>query len=321
MPCQSLALPAMTLQSTALGSISCTDYCHPSVIHRRTKHKPQPEEVCQTDPRFCPSPVPSDVYKVIRSQEDTDLAGSRPHTKNTSFLGSSPDTPPGDYDNLGGRDTESGFVTLASTESCSMNYELNDLSLGRRGNREPYETSLRRQGSRDSYDASLGRYGNRESYDRSLVRRAGRSELYGAGSYGDREMYEGSMGGRSEFYDGGLGPGGLGLGDVGSGGLGDMGPGGLGPGGLGPGSLGSGSMVHGALGPGGLGLGALALKSDLYQSYLINGRDDMYQTSLCRYGSNRKSYDTSVSYYGNEPSLSGGKRYFREAEWVDGDSY
>ncbi|XP_062309043.1 layilin [Osmerus eperlanus] len=308
-------------------------FCCKLLACRRTKHKPQPE-VSQTDPGFCPSPVPSDVYKVIRSQEDADLSGSRPHTKNTSFLGSSPDTPPGDYDNLGGRDTESGFVTLASTESCFMNYELNDLSLGRRGNREPYQTSLRRQGSRDSYDASLSRYGNRESYDKSLVRRAGRSELYGAGSYGDREMYEGSMGGRSEFYDGGLGAGGLGLGEVGSGvlghgglghgglGHGDMGPGSLGPGGgLGPDSLGNGSMVHGALGPGGLGPGALALKSDLYQTYLINGRDDVYQTSLCRYGSNRKSYDTSVSYYGNEPNLSGGKRYFREAEWVDSDSY
>ncbi|XP_034156322.2 layilin isoform X2 [Pangasianodon hypophthalmus] len=64
----------------------------------------------------CSSPSP-DVYNVIRRQHETDLSDTRPHTKNTSFLGSSPDTPTDEYDNLGGHDTESGFVTLASTES------------------------------------------------------------------------------------------------------------------------------------------------------------------------------------------------------------
>ncbi|XP_060768262.1 layilin [Neoarius graeffei] len=69
------------------------------------------------------SPSP-DVYKVIRRQHETDLSDTRPHTKNTSFLGSSPDTPTEEYDNLGGHDTESGFVTLASTESGFMTNDI-----------------------------------------------------------------------------------------------------------------------------------------------------------------------------------------------------
>ncbi|XP_076867171.1 layilin isoform X2 [Brachyhypopomus gauderio] len=88
-----------------------------------TKRKKARAEASATEPGYwassehCPSPSP-DVYNVIRRQHDADLAGTRPDIKNTSFLGSSPDTPTGDYDNLAGRgDTESGFVTLASTES------------------------------------------------------------------------------------------------------------------------------------------------------------------------------------------------------------
>lgn len=78
----------------------------------------------------CNSPSP-DVYNVIRRQHESDLAGTRPDIKNTSFLGSSPDTPPGDYDNLAGRDTESGFVTLASTESGFVTNDLYDTLQGR----------------------------------------------------------------------------------------------------------------------------------------------------------------------------------------------
>ncbi|XP_036381296.1 layilin [Megalops cyprinoides] len=86
------------------------------------QRKKEQTETCPKEPGYwvsgqrCNSPSP-DVYNVIRKQQEADLAGTRPDIKNTSFLGSSPDTPPGDYDNLAGRDTESGFVTLASTES------------------------------------------------------------------------------------------------------------------------------------------------------------------------------------------------------------
>ncbi|XP_066517688.1 layilin [Hoplias malabaricus] len=85
----------------------------------------------------CNSPSP-DVYNVIRRQHDADLAGTRPDIKNTSFLGSSPDTPPGDYDNLGGRDTESGFVTLASTESGFVTNEIYETSYPGRGSLRHY---------------------------------------------------------------------------------------------------------------------------------------------------------------------------------------
>lgn len=91
----------------------------------------EPTETCPKEPGYwvpadrCNSPSP-DVYNVISKQHESDLTGTRPDIKNTSFLGSSPDTPPGDYDNLAGRDTESGFVTLASTESGFVTNDLYD---------------------------------------------------------------------------------------------------------------------------------------------------------------------------------------------------
>uniref|UniRef100_A0A3Q3XL90 C-type lectin domain-containing protein n=1 Tax=Mola mola TaxID=94237 RepID=A0A3Q3XL90_MOLML len=86
-------------------------------VYRRKKQ--QKSEVFQTDPGLSSGATPADVYNVIHSQRDDDLVSARPRIKNTSFLCSSPDTPTGDYDNLAGRDTESGFVTLASAESST----------------------------------------------------------------------------------------------------------------------------------------------------------------------------------------------------------
>uniref|UniRef100_G3QBN0 Layilin n=1 Tax=Gasterosteus aculeatus TaxID=69293 RepID=G3QBN0_GASAC len=114
-------IPLILLLLTAIG------VCCFKLLARRSR-KQQKSEVCQTEPGLCPDAAPDDVYKVIHSQKDDDLLSARPQTKNTSFLCSSPDTPTGDYDNLGGRDTESGFVTLASTESGFLNFDLNDLS-------------------------------------------------------------------------------------------------------------------------------------------------------------------------------------------------
>lgn len=143
-----------------------------SVSHSRKKeHKP---EASPPEPDPSRAATPTDIYNVIRSQNDDDLVSARPHTKNTSFLCSSPDTPTGDYDNLGGRDTESGFVTLASTESCFLNFDLNDFTLGRRGTFQ--DTSLGRSGKREVNDGGLG-YG---LYDRSLGRRTTKSEHYGS---------------------------------------------------------------------------------------------------------------------------------------------
>ncbi|XP_072549831.1 layilin [Salminus brasiliensis] len=102
----------------------------------RTETPPKEPGYWQSGDR-CPSPSP-DVYNVIRRQHDADLAGTRPDIKNTSFLGSSPDTPPGDYDNLGGRDTESGFVTLASTESGFVTNDIYETTCHGRGSLKYY---------------------------------------------------------------------------------------------------------------------------------------------------------------------------------------
>ncbi|CAN9501318.1 unnamed protein product [Ophioblennius macclurei] len=186
--------------------LTVTGVCCFKMLGKR-RRKEQKSEVCQTDPGPCPSPAPTDVYNVIRSQKDDDLVSARPNTKNTSFLCSSPDTPTGDYDNLGGRDTESGFVTLASTESCFLNYDLNDLSLGRRGTRDFYNASLGRPAKRELNDGSLGRAGQREYYERSLGRRTTKSEHYGPGVYVDHGLYDSGVRAGSDIYDPKLRPG------------------------------------------------------------------------------------------------------------------
>ncbi|XP_019728938.1 layilin isoform X2 [Hippocampus comes] len=172
--------------------------CFKMIIARRTNEKKS--EVPGTEPGARPSPSPTDVYNVIRSQKDDDLVSGRPHTKNTSFLCSSPDTPTGDYDNLGGRDTESGFVTLASTESCFLNFDLNDLSLGRRGTRDLHNSSLGRPAKRDVTDGTLARPG--QFYDRSLGRRTAKSEHFGSGgAYGDHELFDDIMAAKRDLYE------------------------------------------------------------------------------------------------------------------------
>ncbi|KAL7834483.1 hypothetical protein SRHO_G00287300 [Serrasalmus rhombeus] len=108
-----------------------------------TRRKKERTETPPKEPGYwpsgdrCNSPSP-DVYKVIQRQHDADLKGTRPDIKNTSFLGSSPDTPPGDYDNLGGRDTESGFVTLASTESGFVTNDIYETTCHGRGSLRYY---------------------------------------------------------------------------------------------------------------------------------------------------------------------------------------
>ncbi|XP_072302250.1 layilin [Eucyclogobius newberryi] len=220
---------------------------------------PQKSEVCQTEPGICPSSGSSDVYNVIRSQKEDDLHSTRPHTKNTSFLGSSPDTPTGDYDNLGGRDTESGFVTLASTESCFLNFDLNDLSLGHRDNF--YDTSLGRPVKRDINMSSLGRpTGHREFYDRSLGRRTTKSEHYSSSVYPVPNLNDASL------FDPKLRP--------------------------------------------------PTVKADLYQTYMNNGKEETFQSSLGTYG-RRKSYQANVDYRSGL-NLDNGRRYL---DWINRENY
>ncbi|XP_029030110.1 layilin [Betta splendens] len=251
--------------------LTVTGVCCFKLLVRR-KRKEQKSEVCQTEPGLCPSLTPTEVYNVIRSQKDDDLASARPHTKNTSFLCSSPDTPTGDYDNLGGRDTESGFVTLASTESCFLNFDLNDLSLGRRATRDFCDSSLGRAAKRDFNDSSLGRAGNREFYDRSLGRRTTKSEHYGSSAYKDHRLYDDSVRAGSDLFDPKLRP------------------------------------------------GTQAVKVDLYQTYISNGKEDTYKSTLGTYG-NRKSYQANLDCYRNGLNLDGARRYFNEQEWISRENY
>ncbi|KAH0623326.1 hypothetical protein JD844_031542 [Phrynosoma platyrhinos] len=79
-----------------------------------------------------------EIYNVIREQSEADLAGTRPEIKNSSFrVRSGEDTRDdlsGDYDNMAVNTSESGFVTLASTESGFVTndiYELCNDSVGR----------------------------------------------------------------------------------------------------------------------------------------------------------------------------------------------
>ncbi|KAG7217279.1 hypothetical protein INR49_027823, partial [Caranx melampygus] len=180
-------IPLILLLLTVIGVC-----CFKLLVARRRKQ--QKSEVCQTEPGLCPSPTTADVYNVIRSQKDDDLVSARPQTKNTSFLCSSPDTPTGDYDNLGGRDTESGFVTLASTESCFLNFELNDLSLGRRGTRDFYDTSLGRSGKRDLNDGSLAAAGT-ESFTTGTYITNGKDDTFqtSLGTHGNRKSYQSNL--------------------------------------------------------------------------------------------------------------------------------
>ncbi|XP_056140206.1 layilin [Lampris incognitus] len=359
-------IPLLLLLLTVTGVFCCK-----LLLRRRKK-----SEVCQTDPSLCPSPSTTDVYNVIRSQKDDDLAATRPHTKNTSFLCSSPDTPTGDYDNLGGRDTESGFVTLASTESGYLNFDLNDLSLGRRGARDFYDTSLGRSGKRDLCDTSLGRSGKRDLCETSLGR-SGKRDLCDTslgrsrkrdlsdtslGHSGKRDLCDTSLGrsrkrdlsdtslGHSEKRD--LSDTSLGLSgkrdlcdttlghsekrDLSDTSLGHSGKRDLSESSLGrritksehrgssvyidlemyEGSLVGRSDIYDAR----LGSGGHTLKADLYQTYMTDGKDDNYQTSLGYYG-NRKSYQANMDCYRNDRSLTGGRRYFSEAEWVKSAGY
>jgi len=293
--------------------------------------------VCQTEPGLCPSPASTDVYNVIRSQKDDDLSSARPQTKNTSFLCSSPDTPTGDYDNLAGRDTESGFVTLASTESGFLNFELNDHhSLGRRSTPDMYDRSLGRPGKTEGYDRSLGRPGKTEGFDRSLGR-PGKTEGFdrSLGRPGKTEGYDRSLGrsGKTEGFDRSLGrPGKRDSYDTSlwrsdNQGFYDRS---LGRRTTKSEFYGSGSFVEqemygfrrekSDLYDPNLGPEANIVKADLYQTYMTNGKEGSYQTRLGNYG-NQNRYQTNIDCYRSDLGFPGTRRYFNEAQWVNSEGY
>ncbi|XP_005987324.1 layilin [Latimeria chalumnae] len=106
---------------------------------RRKKERAEP---VTKEHNFWMSPLRSnspnlEIYSVIRKQNDADLAVTRPNIKNTSFRASSGDNTSdnlsGDYDNMAGNASESGFVTLASTESGFVNNEIYEYCSERAG--------------------------------------------------------------------------------------------------------------------------------------------------------------------------------------------
>uniref|UniRef100_A0A670Y5G5 Layilin n=1 Tax=Pseudonaja textilis TaxID=8673 RepID=A0A670Y5G5_PSETE len=69
-----------------------------------------------------------DIYNVIKTQGEADLARTRPQTQNSSFrVGHGGEELCGDYDNMVVNNSESGFVTLASTESGFVTNDIYEL--------------------------------------------------------------------------------------------------------------------------------------------------------------------------------------------------
>ncbi|XP_064158148.1 layilin isoform X2 [Anguilla rostrata] len=91
------------------------------LIARRRKEQ---ASACPKDTRFCvpeggcSSPPSQDVYQVIGRQHHTDLAGTRPDARSTSFRRPSPEALCHDYDNPVSQRSESGFVTNDIYEPC-----------------------------------------------------------------------------------------------------------------------------------------------------------------------------------------------------------
>ncbi|KYO35717.1 layilin isoform B [Alligator mississippiensis] len=77
-----------------------------------------------------------EIYSVIKKQTEADLAGTRPDTKISSFRSPGDnmlDNLSGDYENVAVNTSESGFVTLASTESGFVTNEIYELCSDRVG--------------------------------------------------------------------------------------------------------------------------------------------------------------------------------------------
>ncbi|KAG8434489.1 hypothetical protein GDO86_012750 [Hymenochirus boettgeri] len=127
-------IPLLTLLVIFIGVVCCC-------IAEKRKERNRETDV--KEPTFWMAPnrrnSPNlEIYNVIKRQNEEDLTGTRPDTTNTSFRlpsgeSSPPDNLSGDYDNIGKNHSESGFVTLASTESGFVTNELYELSHYRYG--------------------------------------------------------------------------------------------------------------------------------------------------------------------------------------------
>ncbi|XP_006890828.1 PREDICTED: layilin [Elephantulus edwardii] len=117
-----------------------TVVCWVWICRRRTRE--QPGSSTKEQPTIWPSPHQGispelEVYNVIRKQSEADLAETRPDLKNLSFRVCSEEATPDDmscdYDNMAVNPSESGFVTLASTESGFVTNDIYELSPERMG--------------------------------------------------------------------------------------------------------------------------------------------------------------------------------------------
>ncbi|XP_073095360.1 layilin isoform X5 [Manis javanica] len=120
-----------------------TVVCWVWVCRRRKWEQPGPSTKGQH--AIWPSPHQGnspdlEVYKVIRKQSEADLAETRPDLQNISFRVCSreaiPDDMSCDYDNIAVNPSESGFVTLASMESCFVTNNIYVFSQDRVGRSE-----------------------------------------------------------------------------------------------------------------------------------------------------------------------------------------
>ncbi|XP_062894822.1 layilin-like [Mobula hypostoma] len=113
-----------TIPLLLLLLVSAAVFCFRFFIRRKKERSANVEK----EHSFWMEPVRNqspnlEIYNVIRKQSEADLAGTRPHIRNTSFCATPANrglhSLSGEYDNVQGHCSESGFVTNDIYESCN----------------------------------------------------------------------------------------------------------------------------------------------------------------------------------------------------------
>ncbi|XP_043936927.1 layilin isoform X2 [Protopterus annectens] len=126
-----------TIPLLFLLAVATTLFCFWLFMRRKER-----TEISTKEYHFWMSPLRSnspnlEIYNVIRKQNDADLTGTRPDTKNISFRTSTGDNMSdnlsGEYDNMAGNTSESGCGTLASAESGFVTNEIYEISTDQTG--------------------------------------------------------------------------------------------------------------------------------------------------------------------------------------------
>ncbi|XP_075402687.1 layilin isoform X1 [Tenrec ecaudatus] len=131
-----ILIPCVSLLLLVITAVLCWVW----IYRRRTQEQPGPSTKEQSTiwpPSHQGSSLDLEVYNVIRKQSEADLAEPRPDLKNISFRVCSEEATPDDmscdYDNIAVNPSESGFVTLASTESGFVTNDIYEFSTDRMG--------------------------------------------------------------------------------------------------------------------------------------------------------------------------------------------